>query len=152
MVTTPALRIAGRVVTHPTMPVSSRPSAVVAGLFAAGLCLLAGCAQGEGDRCEVDSDCKGDLRCERTTGNDGVCRAGASTPLIDASTADRAPSDVAATTDVASTADRAATDVSADVAVGADAAVAAPDAPSAADSAADARPDTAAAGSDASGG
>lgn len=33
-----------------------------------------GCAQGEGERCEIASDCESSLICEVTAGN-GICRA-----------------------------------------------------------------------------
>ena len=50
----------------------------------AGLLVL-GCGQGEGDRCEIDSDCN-DGKCEVTNGN-GICRANptpVTIPVIDA--------------------------------------------------------------------
>lgn len=43
-----------------------------AGTFVFGV----GCSQGEGDRCEVDSDCKGGLICAPTgSTHNGVCRS-----------------------------------------------------------------------------
>jgi hypothetical protein len=72
----------------------------LAPLIAAGLLALAGCKQGEGDRCEVDNDCSGGLTCENPTGRGGQCtsRPGSSVKLdaapdarvVDAATADRA--------------------------------------------------------------
>jgi hypothetical protein len=47
--------------------------------FAGALVLLGGCHQGEGERCEVDSDCAGDLYCAPTPSpHNGVCRPKAS--------------------------------------------------------------------------
>ena len=53
--------------------------------------LLAGCKQGAGERCEINSDCKGDLECSVS----GVCTApGGVAPLPDASLSER-PRDTA---------------------------------------------------------
>jgi hypothetical protein len=53
--------------------------ALVAGALAGFLVL--GCSQGEGERCEINSDCR-DGRCE-IVNNFGICRATASTPTPD---------------------------------------------------------------------
>ena len=78
--------------------------------FAGTLGLLAGCSQGEGDRCEVDSDCSSGLICSPTgSPHNGVCRpisnpgAGGSTGQDAASpvaTADAASDGPAVTADV----------------------------------------------------
>jgi hypothetical protein len=77
----------------------------LAPLIAAGLLALAGCKQGEGDRCEVDNDCSGGLTCENPTGRGGQCTsrpgtspkldAAADARVVDAATADGAASDTA---------------------------------------------------------
>jgi hypothetical protein len=64
--------------------------------------LAPGCGQGEGDRCEIDDDCQGELVCDLSQGRaDGVCRAQGGPRPPDAS-ADRTP-----TADTAPAADRA---------------------------------------------
>ena len=55
---------------------SALRSSLAAGLLAGSLA-LAGCTQGEGDRCEVDSDCSGDLRCS----SGGTCIRGVEVKL-----------------------------------------------------------------------
>jgi hypothetical protein len=54
------------------------------------LLLASGCNQGEGERCQVNSDCSNGLRCEGggATGN-GICTSG--TPTEDAAAAGDAP-------------------------------------------------------------
>jgi hypothetical protein len=54
-----------------------------------GLALLAGCKQGEGDRCEVNSDCESGLMCFMR-GNAKVCQSSGFVPTADASV-DSAP-------------------------------------------------------------
>jgi hypothetical protein len=55
-------------------------------LLALGLSLLAGCKQGEGDRCEVNSDCESGLTCEKVPGSssDFACQGRDYSPGIDA--------------------------------------------------------------------
>jgi hypothetical protein len=50
--------------------------AFVAGLCCAlGLCLVVGCSQDAGQECQLDSDCSGDLVCDRAKSAErGVCR------------------------------------------------------------------------------
>jgi hypothetical protein len=55
----------------------------------AGLVFAAGCGQGEGDRCEIDDDCSGELVCvldqQRT---EGTCRPMGFTRQMDAAVRD----------------------------------------------------------------
>jgi hypothetical protein len=57
-------------------------------LFVAGLCLagatLAGCKQGEGERCEVNNDCSAGLTCSRSGEGAFVCTSRPS--AVDAAT------------------------------------------------------------------
>jgi hypothetical protein len=77
----------------------TRGFSVVAALLAIG------CGQGEGDRCEIDDDCSGDLVCALSPGrSDGVCRSQAGVRPVDGSTPDRQPADAPAD----SSADRSA--------------------------------------------
>ena len=48
-------------------------------------CLLfvGSCSQGEGGRCQINSDCASGLTCSDTTGN-GICRSNVSNPATDA--------------------------------------------------------------------
>jgi hypothetical protein len=98
-------------------------------VFAAGLVFVAlsstGCKQGEGDRCEIDSDCSAGLMCNNPSLTGGVCSTGKSETTPDAATADAAPAaadtsvtpdqapaspDVAAVTDTAPATSDAHTD------------------------------------------
>jgi hypothetical protein len=91
---------------------------------------LSGCAQNEGERCEVDSDCAAGLVCDLRGGlNTGVCQVSGSGP-IDAAVTPRDGS--------VSDAPAPAADAGADVSVVLDMSVAS-DAP--ADVTADSRPD-----------
>ncbi len=55
-----------------------------------------GCGQGEGDRCEIDDDCSGELVCVLTQGRaEGTCRSQAGSRPVDAATPDRLPTDLA---------------------------------------------------------
>jgi hypothetical protein len=100
-----------------------RRIAFVAGLPLASALLLFGCAQGEGDRCEVNSDCKSGLTCERPTLADGICRTpNRVVPIVDASTSvDGAVTDAGAGLSDAQTTD-VATDTASTQEAGADAA------------------------------
>ena len=61
--------------------------------LALGLCLGAllglGCGQGEGDRCEIDGDCKAGLRCVKSTEKASItskiCSSRAAPAAVDAS-------------------------------------------------------------------
>jgi hypothetical protein len=50
--------------------------ASIAGLCCAlGLCMVVGCSQDEGQECQLDSDCSGNLVCDRAKlAERGVCR------------------------------------------------------------------------------
>jgi hypothetical protein len=71
----------------------ARTAAAGAALCLATALLVIACSQGEGDRCEVDSDCAAGLRCDQPQGGNGQCRpAGTNTPRLDAApTSDLAP-------------------------------------------------------------
>lgn len=50
------------------------------------------CAQGEGDRCERDEDCSGNLRCARSSGSiSGRCTSGSLTPPMPDASMDTVP-------------------------------------------------------------
>jgi len=101
------------------------------------LVLCVGCSQGEGDRCQIDSDCSSGLICRGGPKN-GVCRASTSNPGTGGSTGQDAAGP-ASTSDAASdvlmvAADAADAPATADgVTVGSDAA---PDSDAADDSSA----------------
>jgi hypothetical protein len=78
--------------------------------------LAPGCGQGEGDRCEIDDDCKGELVCDLSQGRaDGVCRTQGGPRPLDASV-DRTPTpDTAAADRTPDLAPDASTDRAADV-------------------------------------
>jgi hypothetical protein len=102
-------------------------------LFAAGIFLAGasstGCKQGEGDRCEVASDCSGGLTCHNPSLTGGTCtsnpnagpaldasadvRISDSGALVDASGADLGVSPDGATTDGAAVIDVAGGDATA---------------------------------------
>jgi hypothetical protein len=51
----------------------------------AGALSLSGCAQSEGERCEVDSDCSAGLTCDLRAGlNKGICSSGSGGVPLDA--------------------------------------------------------------------
>jgi hypothetical protein len=43
------------------------PALVLVGLVTAGVLALAGCKQGEGERCQIDDDCASGLVCNQAT-------------------------------------------------------------------------------------
>jgi hypothetical protein len=53
---------------------SSLRAICLACAFAGTLVLCAGCSQGEGDRCEITSDCSSGLVCASIVAHNGVCR------------------------------------------------------------------------------
>ena len=62
----------------------ARARFATAALGAAVLLALTGCSQGEGDRCEVDSDCSGGLTCDLSNTSFGICRSNTTTTAPDA--------------------------------------------------------------------
>lgn len=54
---------------------------------------LAGCKQGKGEHCQIDSDCKDGLKCVPGANDERICGGGAvdGGPGIDAATPDAAP-------------------------------------------------------------
>src|SRR6185312_13182605 len=89
-----ALRRGPGVVTHATMfGRRVRLVLTLACLPLLGVGLAPGCGQGEGDRCEIDSDCSGDLLCDLSQGrSEGVCRSQIGTRPPDAGPDRPAPS------------------------------------------------------------
>lgn len=135
-------------VTQPSMQrISSRrpfvfTSSLALCLLAAGALVVAACSQGEGDRCEVDTDCSGDLVCSPG----GICRLRTDTNnMVDAAVDGGAGADATKpTADATLATDTAATDtaVQPDANVAVDLPVATPDAELvAADAARDVHPD-----------
>ena len=64
------------------LPLLGRPGVALLGFLALG------CGQSEGDRCQVDSDCKSGLECSHGETGNGVCKrpgTGIAQPLPDAS-------------------------------------------------------------------
>jgi len=73
-------------VSQPTMRrIPGLPYCLV-GLMAVFL-LFAGCGQGEGGRCQINSDCSSGLTCSEVTGGNGICKSSSAGP----STSDAAP-------------------------------------------------------------
>ena len=62
-----------------------REALLLVGIFVAGLAAVAGCKQGLGDRCQVDTDCDSNLVCvipnNGTVATGGTCQATASRGL-----------------------------------------------------------------------
>jgi hypothetical protein len=60
-----------------------------------GVLALAGCKQGEGERCEVDNDCSGGLSCDNPKLTGGLCtsRPGTAPPVDAALDVARPPAD-----------------------------------------------------------
>ena len=97
--------------THGPM-LSSLRAISLACAFAGTLGLCAGCSQGEGDRCEITSDCSSGLTCAPTgSPHNGVCR-----PISSPGTVEDAAGPAAAGADGAPGAADAAVSVDAGVA------------------------------------
>jgi len=125
------------VLTHEPMQSSFRAMSLVFAL-AGSLVFCVGCSQGEGGRCEIDSDCASGLICSVTgSPHNGVCKAKTNPGPV--STADAASSGPVSTEDAANDAPAGTADAAgpADAAVAADGATVgvdtAPDADAAAD-------------------
>jgi hypothetical protein len=79
--------------------------------------LVTGCAQKEGERCERNEDCEGELLCLNKTAAGGVCRPrGFQNPADAAAGGDTAPEEVAAETPLVEAATEAAPETAPDAA------------------------------------
>ena len=67
-------------------PHAKRLSFCLVGLAALVL-FVSGCGQGEGGRCQINSDCSSGLTCSEVTGGNGICKSSTAVP----STSDAAP-------------------------------------------------------------